>query len=389
MDLIPSRFTNNSIESYLIKVTSRSRIIYWIVIITALCGMFMLPFVKVDVSATARGSFQPGITIQVVYTPCQGKVIYSSVEEGRMISRGDTLFMIQSEALKTRKEATVKEIFENSCSIEDLEKLTLIEYPVTIPETGTFLTSRYNSEYSDFIKSWNIQLQRYLRSRAEYERAEILHKQEIITETEFERSLQAFRLDEEDLHQTLTYRKSLWHADMMLRRNLARSMDAELNECAQEMADMIILAPVSGKIIKSVNIQPGMLINSNQMVAEILPSGDLVALCKLSPKDIGLVKLGQKVKLQVDALNYNEWGLLDAIVSDISYELTSESESGAYYSVKCKPASSCLLIGNGVSAELKKGMSFSARIMVSRRSLLNLLFDKTGSWLDPYLAKSK
>jgi HlyD family secretion protein len=88
-------------------------------------------------------------------------------------------------------------------------------------------------------------------------------------------------------------------------------------------------------------------------------------------------------------LNFHEWGLLDAIISDIADDLTRDSESGAYYSVKCKPVSSPLLMENGISAELRKGMSFSARIVVSRRSLLNLLFDKTDSWFDPYLAESK
>ncbi len=389
MDLIPSRFTVNSIESYLIKVTSRSRIIYWIIIISALCGILMLPFIKVDVAVNARGSFQSDLARQIVYIPCQGKVIYSSVEEGSMISRGDTLLIIQSAALNARKDALVKGIFDNNCSIKDLEKLMLIDYKVPLPETGSFMTSRYNSEYSDFIRSWNIQLQKYLRSEAEYERMEILHKKESIPETEFERSLYALRLDTEDLNQTLAYRKSIWQADMMLRGNLATNMEAELLECTEAMADMIILAPVSGTIIKSPGIQPGMLVNANQPAAEISPSGDLVALCKISPKDIGLVKLDQKVKIKVDVYDFNEWGTFDAVVSDIAYELTGEPESEAYYSVKCKPVSSRLLMEKEVPAELKKGMSFSARILVAHRSLLNLLFDKPGSWLDPNLAKSK
>lgn len=389
MDLIPSRFTENSIESYLIKVTSRSRIIYWIVIISALSGIFMLPFVKVDVSVNARGSFQTGVNNKVVYTPCQGKVIYSSVEEGKIISMGDTLLIIRSEALNARKEASLKVIYDNTCSINDLERLTHIDDPLSLPEPGSFLTSRYNSEYLDFIKSWNIQLQRYQRSKAEYERMELLHNQESITDSEFERSFQVFRLDEEDMSQTLTYRKSLWQADMMLRRYLAIGMKAGYAESTEAMADLIILAPVSGMTTKSTDIQSGMLVNANQVVTEISPSGDLVALCHLSPKDIGLVKTGQEVKIQVDALNYNEWGLLDAIVSEISYELIRDSESGAYYSVKCKPVSTSKFMGNGVSAELLKSMNFSARIMICRRSLLNLLFDKAISWHDPYIAKSK
>jgi len=217
----------------------------------------------------------------------------------------------------------------------------------------------------------------------------ILHNQEIIPEAEFEKSLYTFKSDEEDLQQILTYRKSLWQADMMQRKDQEIIMEAELRECLEALNNRIICAPVSGTIIKSADIQSGMLVVANQMIAEISPSGDLVAMCYVNPKDVGLININQKVKIQVDALNYNEWGLLDASISYISDDLIIENESSAYFSVKCKPASSFMHLKNGVKAELKKGMSFSARIVIARRSLFNLLFDKTDKWFNPYMAKSR
>ena len=47
-----------------------------------LIGIAILPFIYVDVSVQARGYFQSDIEKQVVYTPFQGKIIYTSIRNG-------------------------------------------------------------------------------------------------------------------------------------------------------------------------------------------------------------------------------------------------------------------------------------------------------------------
>lgn len=389
MDLIPAKFTNNSIESYLIKITSRSRIIYWAIIFFVLCGIILLPFIYVDVAINARGYFQTEIAKQIILTTCPGKVIFTSIEEGLIVNRGDTLFIIESEALNAQQKAVENRVLDNSNAIMDLEKLTKIIYPDQTLETNSFLTTRYFSEYSDMVRSWNTQNQKHLKSKKEYDRMKILHEQEIIPTAEYEKSFYTYKSEIEDLNQILTYRLSLWQADLMQRRDIGITMEAELKEYLEALKNRIILAPVTGKVIQSTDIQSGMIVNTNQQLAEISPDGDLIAMCYVSPKDIALITIDQKVKIQVDALNYNEWGFLDANIVDISDDLITENESNAYYRVKCKPGSSFMHLKNGIKAELKKGMSFSARIVIVRRSLFNLLLDKTDKWFNPYLAKSR
>jgi HlyD family secretion protein len=61
-----------------------------------------------------------------------------------------------------------------------------------------------------------------------------------------------------------------------------------------------------------------------------------------------------------------------------------EDGSVAYFRVKCKPEKTFLSLKNGYKAEIKKGMSLSTRILVIRRSLYHLLFDKADKWFNPY-----
>jgi len=55
MDLIPFSLTGLSLENYFIKITSRSKIIYWLIIGIVVIGISSLPFIYVDVSVQARG----------------------------------------------------------------------------------------------------------------------------------------------------------------------------------------------------------------------------------------------------------------------------------------------------------------------------------------------
>jgi len=251
-------------------------------------------------------------------------------------------------------------------------------------EVKDFHTKRYYAEFLKMMNSIEIQSQKYRKSKTEHERNFILHNQDLIADTEFENSLFVYQSEEKNLDQILIYNKSLWQADLMQRINDEATLQAELEDCLEQLRNRIVQAPVSGEIIRSSEIQEGAIIGNNQQIAEISPSGEMVATCFIKPDKIGLINTGQKVRIQVDAFNYNEWGLLDASIIDISDDIIAENGENAYFRIKCKPEKTFLSLKNGLSAKIRKGMSLNARIIVNRRSLFNLLFDKIDKWVNPY-----
>ena len=69
----------------------------------------------------------------------------------------------------------------------------------------------------------------------------------------------------------------------------------------------------------------------------------------------------RNVKIQVDAFNYNEWGMLQGNIIDISDDMIIEDGSTAYFRIKCKPATTFLSLKNGYKADIKKGMSLECQ----------------------------
>jgi len=387
MNLIPYSVSTQCLESYYIKITSRSKIIYWIIIGIIVFGIAVLPFIYVDVSVQARGYFQSEIEKQVVYTPFHGRVVFASFRNGDKVEKGDTLLIIDSEAIRAQQTALKKRIGENDESIADLEILTVLDSSVFHSENVIPASKKYQAEYKNMVNQYGMQYQKFQKRKKEHERTELLFEQKIIPETDHENSSYALKSERDNLNQILIYQKSVWQNDLTARKIEAIRLLAEYKQCSEELTNRIVLAPTSGEVIQTSDIQAGSVVSQGQMIAELSPEGELVATCFARPTDIGLIRENQKVKIQVDAFNYNEWGMLTGSIIDISDDMIIESGSTAYFRIKCKPDKTFLSLRNGHKAYIKKGMSINTRIFVIRRSLYNLLFDKADKWFNPYTYK--
>jgi HlyD family secretion protein len=300
------------------------------------------------------------------------------------VTKGDTLFIIESETIRAQQTALIQRISENDASISDLVSLTEIDSGDLQQFDTELTTKRYKAELENVRNQQTIQFQKYKKKKTEHDRNELLYKQQIIPEIDYENSLFVLGSEKDNLNQILLQQNSLWQSDLALRKNDAVKLLADFEQFTEELNNRVVLAPTSGEIIQSSDIQEGSVVSPGQKMAELSPDGELVATCFVKPADIGLIHEEQLVKIQVDAFNYNEWGILQGKIIDISDDMIIENGSMAFFRVKCKPVQTFLSLKNGYKAYIKKGMSLNTRIVIIRRSLYNLLFDKADKWFNPY-----
>jgi len=143
-----------------------------------------------------------------------------------------------------------------------------------------------------------------------------------------------------------------------------------------------VKAPTSG-IIQGINTRyQGGLLQANETLCTISPEGDLIGECYVPTRDIGLLKVGQSVRYQMEAFDYNYFGVLTGKVLMIDNDFTVIN-SLPVFKVRCSFDSTQLHLKNGFTGKLKKGLNFQARFIVARRSLWQLLYDKLDDWLNP------
>lgn len=385
MKIIPFPDSNNLLESYLFRIRKGSRVIYWIIILAVAAAIIVLPFVFVDISVQARGFFQPDIEKQFVFAPAGGKVIFSSVKSGKRVNKGDTLLIIDSETIRSQKAGLAARISENNLSMSDLRKLVLLDSDIIQKREISLQSSRYASEFDDLYRQYSVQLQKVQKAQSEFDRNSFLYSQSLIPQAEYENSRYQLSVESENLRRIVSSAVTGWQYDLNQRRNDSVRMVAEYCHYNEELSNRVVTTPVAGEIVISSDIQEGSTIAANQKILEISPEGELLANVLVKPADIGFIREGQHVRIQVDAFRYNEWGMIEGEIIDVSDDLFIEGNTGAFFRVRCRLKNHTLSLKNGYTAIMKKGMSINARIIVTRRSLFNLLFDRIHKWLNPYM----
>ena len=124
-------------------------------------------------------------------------------------------------------------------------------------------------------------------------------------------------------------------------------------------------------IIQKINFSKGEYIARGDSFAEIIPNHEQIkAKILISPDDIGGIKVGQQVKIQVETFNYKIYGTSDAKISYISPDAIEETVTGKYYLAECTLGKN-YIEKDGKKFQLKSGMPIVASIVRGHVSAFN------------------
>ena len=103
---------------------------------------------------------------------------------------------------------------------------------------------------------------------------------------------------------------------------------------------------------------------------------NLIVECYVTPSELGFLRLNDLVKFQIDAFPHNQWGLASGKVLHINYDLTMVQDK-PMFKVVCSLNETSLFLSKSICGNLRKGMTLAARFTLAKRTVFQLLFDKT------------
>lgn len=177
--------------------------------------------------------------------------------------------------------------------------------------------------------------------------------------------------------------RNLWEQELVNHQNERVRLLNQKSVFSEQMDQYKVIAGTNGTLINVLNLNEGDFVHPQQKLAEISPDTTLLAVTYISPMDIAFIEKGQEVSFQIDAYNYNQWGIATGKVIDIADDLSLLSEKEAGFLVTCALDNPSLTLSNGKEGYVKKGMTYNARFVIARRSLFQLLYDKVDNWLNP------
>ncbi len=376
---------SNSVIAYLPSFRKRSYTLYWAVLFMVIAALIALPLVHSTIAISSQGITRPITERTEVKSVIGGVIDTIYYQEGSSIKKGVTILRIKDRITKGKLIYNNFEINQHQAFIHDLRLLTLGE-----PKDSLIPLL--------FAPLYKEQLSRYLHQRVEQEANlrkateelninTTLFNKNVLTRKELFDTQTAFDKAGASYKAFIVEQQTAWQQDLA-KYNLELSQyKNEQTQVHNDASFYEIKAPATGTVQGINNRYTGGLLQQGETLCTISPDGNLVGECYTSPKDIGLIKIGQKVRFQVDAFDYNYFGVLTGKVISVDNDFTVINNN-TVFKVRCAFDSTQLHLKNGYSGHLQKGLTFQARFIIGERTLWQLLWDKIDDWLNPSAPKT-
>jgi HlyD family secretion protein len=386
LKIFPDSIINNSTEKIIADYRKKTNAIYLTVLFFILAAIVALFFIKIQIGVSASGIIKPKGERNLLTAPITGKLILINLYENASVKKDDTLFIVESPTITAQLPALTKRKGELTDMISDLQKLVSTQR-INI---ASLASSIYTQSYYFYKAQLADHQHKEQVAQTNYSRQKKLYLNKVIPLSEFEQATadkNNVELARKSFQNSI---KAQWQSELNGFKNELREVNAKIDQINIQHDETVVKAPMSGTVQSIEKVANGMFVHSGQQIAEISPDGQLVAECYISTKDIGFINVGQRARIQVDAFNYNDWGVLEGSVMEIFDDVVlTDNTQPPYYRIYCALDNVFLVLNAGHTGYIKKGMSVNAHFIVTERTLFQLIYDKVDDWLNPKLKQDE
>ena len=373
--LFPSEIIRNSAENYFTQHQTTTRAVYLILVLILLIIFLLLPIINVDITSQSNGVIRSLYDDNVIQSAVYGEVIRANISENIVVVQGDTLIVVSTHKTDEQINYYKLQLEVETIHMRDLKSLLVNDHP-------KLSSAIFRQEFAVF--KGNLEEQNVKNSKAEkdYILAVTLFEKNVIPKMEFEEKKHNREYEISHYNNIIEQQRVSWQTKLTELELKVEGLKSNIEQLQREKRQYIITAPISGTITDCSGIEEGNFIVPNQQIGRISPDKELLVECYINPSSIGLIRPDMKVSFQFHSFNYNQWGMGSGKVTRISNNVFYMNDQ-PYFKVRCSLDSNYLSLKNGCKGFLKKGMTLTGRFMIVRRSLFQLIYDKTDDWLNP------
>lgn len=377
--ILPAAVLQQSAYTWLPRIGVRSQIIYTIVLGAVVLTLLAAIFIKVDVSVSVSGIVRPVIEKADLRSLTSATISRVLAKEGDHVKAGQVVLYLQQDITNTKLDEASYELDRREAYLHDLELLA--------KGAGHLVRSgQYRQQYLSFQASLSEQRSVVDKLKSDFIMYNKLYYDKVIAKKEWLEKKYAYEQARSNYQLRIAEQNARWQQELEQVRLEAKQFHSGKNQLQKEKDLLVIKAPVSGTLQQFSGRYPGGSVQTGELLGNISPDSGLVAECYVSPADIGYLQTGMPVKFQVDAFNYNSWGILEGKVLSVDNDVTMINDQ-PLFKVRCGFNNTSLRLSNGVQGYLKKGMTMQCRFILARRRLLPLLYERADSWLNPNVQK--
>jgi HlyD family secretion protein len=386
--LLPAALAQHTVESLYAEHGPARPWIYWLALLAVTAALVALPLVEVDVTVRAPGVVRPATERTELRVPISAQIAQVLARDNDSVTTGQPLLVLRSRDLDERLSLNRTRQATSSALVADLALLTS-EVGSVIPDRpfdGPALqTPELAADHAQMRAQLAAQQLTVAKAARELARAEALAAKGLIAERDLDQARDDLADATAEKSTLLRSTRTRREARLRDERTTLAGLRTEENRLNEESMQTTVRAPVAGSIQGLTGLSPGAWLTAGQSIGAVSPADTLIVETFVSSKDVGLLKPGQSAHLQIDAYPYTQWGLLDATVTSLAADSNTTSPVGSItgFKVTLRPSKDALHLPNGFRGPMRKGMTVSARFIVTRRSLLQILHEDIIVWMTP------
>ncbi|GAB2608121.1 HlyD family secretion protein [Belliella aquatica] len=381
--IFPTAIINQSVEVYDSHISVRSKVIYLLFLGILFAGIIAMPLIYVDVAVQSRGTFQSALQRNSLMSSVSGRLEIWNLKENQKVKKGDVLAVIRGEVLNLEMQGLEERLTVLDEFIHDLNKLLKLDLSTYVMEPVSLRSKFYQAILLEYQTKFNNQDAAVQKLERDFERAQTLFDGNALAFADYDVADVQYKQAKSQLDLIRKQQRNLWEQELVNHQNERIRLLNQKSVFSEQMDQYKVIAGTNGTLINVLNLNKGDFVHPQQKLAEISPDTTLLAVTYISPMDIAFIEKGQEVSFQIDAYNYNQWGIATGKVVDIADDLSLLNEREAGFLVTCALDNPSLILSNGQEGYVKKGMTYNARFVIARRSLFQLLYDKVDNWLNP------
>lgn len=398
-----------------------------IILISSLTLSF---FVNIEILSSVRGEIKPVEQVKIIRSTSDGVISSFHVKNGTFVESGDLLFSLDKseEMINLERANRLKSEYSNKLKIIDaivnlkregstsfdknkyidflkrveseknsnieselkwsiylienfFDKISSLDYEIK-EEEANLLVSKYQVDF--YEKTLPIVEDKYNAEKKLYNdgflpehsiaQSKLSLENEILNGKKAKNKL----VEIENRITYLSRQKESFFNELMLNLNKERieieevltELETQISLSEVRIKNLDVIAPTTGFIEEVQSFSVGSYITNNEIVMKLTPQSEITtAQISIPNEDIGFVKKGQKVRIKVDAFNYQKYGTLlgeiEYINNDVSISPLGKKEYMAIVNLEKN-----FLVVENVKEELQFGMALSADIITGKRTLI-------------------
>jgi len=376
--VFPKEIIESTVETHMFRHSTKSKVIYLIILLSVMTALALLPFTNVDIYSTSRGIIKPDKERITITAPISGKINTSYLNNNMFVKKGDTLVSFDASIIVEKLSLSKRQIEETTLFIQDLSYMVGAKKI----DLKQLKSPKFQNEALLFKqKEYELQT-KFKKLKRDFNRSKKLFDKGVIAKVEHENKTLEYDLIKSNIHQLHEQQYNAWQAALTDYKTKLVELESNAYQTQQNRNLYTVTAPISGTLVSSVSTGQNSYLAAGQTIAELSPDTELRIECYVSPYDIGLLKVHSDVNFQIDAYNYNQWGMSSGRITDIAKDIEFV-DNKAVFKVYCSINDAQLALKNGYVGPLKKGMTLTAKFKLANRSLFDLLYDKVDDWINP------